>query len=318
MDECIYVPRMQDCSSRRFFGSKDRSLEAVRLWNHEAVCEAGSSNICSCGQSLQETECTDWFRECTLFQLNRHHCHGFKAPREYDAILRQREGREFEPERSSEDTAWWDRVFGKIYLRRQEAAKRLELKLPGTRADRPCLDGLPTGNGLLEAFCGFSSYEDGKMVVRLNRHSPPPIPNSKHSYLSDNGSLLQEIYQASKSDDAVVLHYANAGMANWRKKHEARSLPSSSSATWPSSRMPLASGSVLAASRRDQDLFYRTFIMQNEHNEMAYLAEYGLVTRVEIVRNILYYYDNPEAPPEQLPGQTTWVDPKSGLKLGRA
>jgi hypothetical protein len=51
---------------------------------------------------------------------------------------------------------------------------------------------------------------------------------------------------------------------------------------------------------------------------MAYLAEHGLVTRLEIVRNILYYYDNPQAPPEQLPGQTTWVDPKSGLKLGRA
>ena len=40
IDECIYVPRMQDCSSRRFFGSKERSVEAVRLWNHEAVPEA--------------------------------------------------------------------------------------------------------------------------------------------------------------------------------------------------------------------------------------------------------------------------------------
>ena len=42
------------------------------------------------------------------------------------------------------------------------------------------------------------------------------------------------------------------------------------------------------------------------HIDEAYLAEHGLVTRVEIVRNILYYYDNPQAPPEQLPGSLDW------------
>ncbi|CAK9111849.1 Glycosyltransferase-like KOBITO 1 (Protein ABA INSENSITIVE 8) (Protein ELONGATION DEFECTIVE 1) [Durusdinium trenchii] len=314
IDECIYVPRMQECSARRFFGSKERSIEAVRLWNHEAVPE--------------DTECRDWFRECTLFQINRHHCHGFRPPREYDSILRQREGREFEPEQPDADNAWWDRIFGKVYLRRQEAAKRLKLNLPGSRPDRPCLDDLPSNAGMLEAFCGFSSYEGGKMIVRLNRHLPPPIPSNKHCWLADNGSMLQEIYQANKSDDAVILHYPNAGMQNWRQKYETKSgvsgmsgtgVPGVESLTWPSSRLPLASSTVLSGgSRRDQDLFYRTFILQNEHNELAYLAEHGLVTRVEIVRNILYYYDNPQAPPEQLPGQTTWVDPKSGLKLGRA
>ena len=56
------------------------------------------------------------------------------------------------------------------------------------------------------------------MIVRLNRHLPPPIPNSKHSYLADNGLMLQEVYQANKSDDAVILHYPNAGMTNWRTR----------------------------------------------------------------------------------------------------
>ena len=119
---------------------------------------------------------------------------------------------------SNKDTAWWDRLFGQIYLRRQEATKRLKLNLPGSRADRPIVEGVPTKGPLVETFCGFSSYEDGKMIVRLNRHLPPPIPNSKHSYLADNGLMLQEVYQASKSDDAVILHYPNAGMTNWRRR----------------------------------------------------------------------------------------------------
>lgn len=307
IDECIYVPRIQECSSRRFFGSKERSVEAVRLWNLEAIPE--------------NLECHDWFRECTLFQLNRYHCHGFKAPREYDRLLRQREGREFEPDKESGDTGWRDQIMGKIYLRRQAAMKRLNLKLPGPPGAKPCLEGLAAaGQGdIIETFCGFNSYERGRMIVRLDRLLPPPLPASKHYYLADNGGFLQEIYQANKGDDAVILHYPNAGMSNWRSRYEAQGeLPVADDCD-PPSRTALASRAVVRhGSRRDQDQFYRTFILQNESNELAYLAEYGLVTRVESVRNILFYYDNPQAPPEQLPGQMTWVDPKSGLKLGRA
>ena len=36
------------------------------------------------------------------------------------------------------DTAWWDHIFGQIYLRRQDATKRLKLTdLPGAKAERP-------------------------------------------------------------------------------------------------------------------------------------------------------------------------------------
>eukprot|EP00931_Biecheleriopsis_adriatica_P100872 TRINITY_DN76114_c0_g1_i1.p1 TRINITY_DN76114_c0_g1~~TRINITY_DN76114_c0_g1_i1.p1 ORF type:complete len:891 (-),score=194.75 TRINITY_DN76114_c0_g1_i1:176-2815(-) len=307
IDECIYVPRMQECSSRRFFGSKERSIEAVRLWNHEAVPE--------------DIECNDWFRECTLFQLNRQHCFGFKAPREYDQILRRREGREFEPEKESGDTGWWDKIFGKIYLRRQAAMKKLRLKLPGAAAVGPRLDDAerPPGTGdIVEAFCSFGSYTSGKMVVRLERSLRPPLPASKHYYLADGGGMLKEVFQANKADDAVILHYPNVSMSSWRAKHEGQSDVQAAEEGLRASRLPVASSVVLTTgTRRDQDLFYRTFVMQNEQNELAYLAEHGLVTRLETVRNILYYYDNPQEQPEQLPGQTTWVDPKSGLKLGR-
>ena len=39
---------------------------------------------------------------------------------------------------SMEDTSWWDHIFGQIYLRRQDATKRLKLTdLPGAKAERP-------------------------------------------------------------------------------------------------------------------------------------------------------------------------------------
>jgi len=76
----------------------------------------------------------------------------------------------------------------------------------------------------------------------------------------------------------VILHYPNAGMMNWRRKYESSSTISkteSAASIWPSSRLPLASSAVVSGgSRRDQDLFYRTFIMQNEHNEMATLMNF--------------------------------------------
>ncbi|CAE8600224.1 unnamed protein product [Polarella glacialis] len=320
IDECVYVPRMQECSSRRFFGSKERNIEAVRLWNHEAIPE--------------ETECQDWFRDCTLFQLNRFHCRGFKPPREYDQMLRQREGRELEPEKQSGDTGWWHRLMGQIFLRRQAPMQRLRAALPALgpllrRAlgasvlgpESPSLDGLeiPAGTGdLVETFFSFSSHDCGKMVVRLDRHLRPPFPCSLHSYMADNGDLLKQIYQASKADDAVILHYPNASMSSWRRKYEALGDLGLREPDPATKRIHAASSLLVRkGARRDQDLFYKTFIMQNEYNEVAYLAEHGLVTRVEGVANILYYYDNPQEAPEQLPGHMQWVDPQSGLKLGR-
>eukprot|EP00933_Yihiella_yeosuensis_P042252 TRINITY_DN3679_c1_g1_i1.p1 TRINITY_DN3679_c1_g1~~TRINITY_DN3679_c1_g1_i1.p1 ORF type:complete len:891 (+),score=177.93 TRINITY_DN3679_c1_g1_i1:58-2730(+) len=317
IDECVYVPRMQECSSRRFFGSKERAVEAVRLWNHEVVPE----NI----------NCKDPFRECTLFQLNKHHCRGFKAAREYDQMLRKREGREFEPEPANPNIGWWHKIFGHIFVKRQALTQKMKLDLPGPQGPAPCLDEVKVPSSVgstVETFFSFTSYDCGRMVIRLERHLRPPLPCSLYSYLADNGDQLKECNQASKADDAVILHYANASFDAWKSNFgEPGDLKPTAREAWSDetipeqtlrSRFELASGQIIKkGTRRDQDIFYRTFVMQNELNELAYLAEYGLVTRVECVRNILYYYDNPQEAPEQLPGQMTWVDPKTGLRLGK-
>lgn len=283
IDECVYVPRMFECSSRRFFGSKERKVVSIRLWNHEAVPE--------------RTICQDWFRETTLFLLNKHHCRGFKAPREYDELLRRREGRELEPRPPDPDTDWWREIHSKIFERRQVTASRLDL------------EPVPEAAGC------FTSYSCGKMVVRLERHLRAPVPCSSYSYIADNGDLL-ECQQASSGDDAVILHYPNAGSSYWRQKHEMQGeIPKECREGLPRAKLD-SSHMVLHRPRRDQDIFFKTFIMQNDHNELAYMAEHGLVVRVVGVRDFLYYYDNPEEP-EYLPGQSDWVDPNTGLKLGR-
>lgn len=48
IDECIYVPRILENSARRFLGSQKRSVECLRLFNHEAVTE--------------NQNCENWFR----------------------------------------------------------------------------------------------------------------------------------------------------------------------------------------------------------------------------------------------------------------
>lgn len=303
IDECVYAPKLLDNSMRRYLGSRERGIEGVRLWNHEAVPEG--------------TQCQDWFRECTLFQINRQHCQGFDPPREYDQLLRKREGRELEAEKSSTKTRWWSSIMGAIHLKRQAVVRRLKLGLPP-----PPLGVVPDVDGLSQAhetFVSFSAYTCGKSVVRLQQHVRPPVPCGLHSFLADTGELLK--YEQAKSrEDPVILHYPNASLSFWRDKYERlgeitgdqemlRRLP----------RMHLASSQlVLHGQKHQQEMFYRTVVMQSEYNELAYMAEHGLVIRVEGVKELLEYYDQPRDMPELLPGQVRLHDLQSGLKFGRA
>lgn len=297
IDECFYVPRVMENSARRYLGAQERYVEMVRLLNHEAVPE--------------QFECNDWFRECTLFQVNRFHCQGFSPPREYDQLLRQKEGREFEPERSSEETSWREEVFGQIRARRQGCAQRLQLEVPGART---------ATEAPAESYAGFNSYEGGRCVARLDRHFDPPLPWGAHGFLGSNGDMLREVVHATKRQDAVVLHYPNMGFSYWKEKYQRLGeLPAAVTSKPLVPRLHLASSQVvLHKDRKDQEQFFKTFIMQNEHSELAFLAEHGLLIRVDTVRGILEYYDNPQEAPEQLPGQTQWTDVSSGLKLGRS
>jgi len=297
IDECVYVPKVLENSARRYLGAQERSVEMVRLFNHEAVPE--------------QFECQDWFRECTLFQVNKHHCQGFKPPREYDQLLRRKEGREFEPEKTDPETSWREELLAKVRAKRQACADRLKLELHGRlkpSEDRPA-----------ESFAGFTAQEGGRSIVRLDRHFDPPLPFGACSFLQENGDMIRELHQASRRNDAVVLHYPNVGFAHWKEKYQRLGdIPSAVASQPGMPRMHLASSQVVVhRDRKDQEHFYRTFIMQNDNSELAYLAEHGLVMRIETVKGILEYYDKPQEAPEQLPGQTQWTDSGSGLKLGR-
>mmetsp|Transcript_34576 Transcript_34576/g.99247 ORF Transcript_34576/g.99247 Transcript_34576/m.99247 type:complete len:870 (+) Transcript_34576:56-2665(+) len=298
IDECVYVPKLMENSARRYLGAQERSVEAVRLFNHEAVPE--------------QFECQDWFRECTLFQVGKYHSQGFKPPREYDQLLRRKEGREFEPEKTDPETSWHQELLDKLRAKRQPCANRLKLELhagPRVAEDRPA-----------ECFAGFTGHERGRSIARLDRHFEPPLPWGAYDFLAENGDMLRELHQGSRRNDAVVLHYPNVGFSYWKQKYQTLGeIPHAVASQKGVPRMHLASSQVvLQRDRKDQEQFYRTFVMQNEYSELACLAEHGLLVRVENVRGILEYYDNPQEAQEQLPGQTQWTDASSGLKLGRS
>lgn len=304
IDECVYAPKVLDNSARRFLGSRQRSVECVRLWNHEAVPE--------------NMECQDWLRECTLFQASRYHCQGFTPPREYDQLLRKREGREFEPEKENKNVKWWNTLMLNIHRKRQATVRRLKLGLPS-----PPLGMLPSADdgtsvSSEETFLSFSAYTGGKSIVRLDKHYKPPLPFGLYTFSADNGDMLKYEH-ASNESDPVILHYPNASFEYWKQKYERLgALSYSKESQTGQCRTHLASSEVvLNRHRQQQELFYSTFIMQREQNELPYMAEHGLVLRITGVKQLLEYYDQPRETPELLPGQVELRDVQTGMKFGR-
>eukprot|EP00401_Gymnodinium_catenatum_P038061 CAMPEP_0117545092 /NCGR_PEP_ID=MMETSP0784-20121206/45916_1 /TAXON_ID=39447 /ORGANISM="" /LENGTH=723 /DNA_ID=CAMNT_0005341927 /DNA_START=19 /DNA_END=2187 /DNA_ORIENTATION=+ len=157
IDECMYVPQIHDCSARRYLGSKPRSVQCVRLLNHEAVPE--------------QLECQDWFRDCTLFKINKYHCKGWTLEREYDELLRRREGREFEPTQEAE-VAWWQELRDKVASKRLRAAQKL-----GSDATASAVASPSDASGdMADDIFYFNAYDSGSSIVRLEKHLRPPIP----------------------------------------------------------------------------------------------------------------------------------------------
>jgi len=73
---------------------------------------------------------------------------------------------------------------------------------------------------------------------------------------------------------------------------------------------------VNSGDSQTQELFYRTFVMQNEFSELAFLAEYGLVQHIEGVQALLQKWDDPRQTEEILPGRVKWYTP-DGIQFGR-
>merc|ERR1712096_105998 len=160
---------------------------------------------------------------------------------------------------------------------------------------RPCLDNveLPPNmevSKMYETFEHFTAYECGKSIVRLDSHFPPALPLGISGFAQDNGELFKEYTQCT---DAVILHYPNASFSHWLNKYERLGgIPSTRNGQPNPMRFHLASSEVvLHYEKKDQELFYRTFVMQNEYSELATLAEYGIVQRIEGVRSLLHWLD---------------------------
>eukprot|EP00405_Crypthecodinium_cohnii_P001817 CAMPEP_0194756234 /NCGR_PEP_ID=MMETSP0323_2-20130528/9969_1 /TAXON_ID=2866 ORGANISM="Crypthecodinium cohnii, Strain Seligo" /NCGR_SAMPLE_ID=MMETSP0323_2 /ASSEMBLY_ACC=CAM_ASM_000346 /LENGTH=227 /DNA_ID=CAMNT_0039675647 /DNA_START=9 /DNA_END=692 /DNA_ORIENTATION=+ len=172
-----------------------------------------------------------------------------------------------------------------------------------------------------EAFLSFSGYTCGKCIVHLEPSMMPPLPFGLYGFLSDSGEMLKT-EQARNGGDPVVLRYPHASFSSWRDSYEnpdfANSDGSDIAGMPPPARTHLASREVVLKRQRNmQELFYKTCIMQSEHNELAWMAEHGVVIRIEGVKEILELYDKPPAEAEPLPGQVELRDMNSGLKFGR-
>jgi len=239
--------------------------------------------------------------------------------REYDAILRKREGKEFEPAVASTDSGWFDKVIAQIHMKRQATAKSLRVRLPG-KGKQPCMSDVKLSpstevNKMQETFPHFTAYYCGKSIVRLDKHFPPALPLGVHSFLQDNGELFKEYHQCT---DAVVLHYPNANFCHWVQKYEhLGGVPATRNGQPNPMRFHMASSEVvLHREKKEQELFYRTCVMQNEHSELATLAEYGVVQRIEGVQLLLKWLDEEHEAPEQLPGRVKWFAP-NGIQFGK-
>jgi len=236
-------------------------------------------------------------------------------------LLRRREGREFESEKAGTETKWWHKLMAAVHLKRQATARKMPLSLPPPPPGViPDLDGfaLAGNERTQETFLSFSAYTEGKSVVRLDRHGKPPMPLGLHSFTADSGEMLR-YEQAQGAGDPVILHYPNASFAYWKEKYERLGeVPATQSGDRNVPRTHIASSQVARRGQRhQQELFYKTFVMQSEHGELAYLAEHGLVMRVDGVKALLEYYDQPREAPEVLPGQVVLRDLQTGMKFGK-
>merc|ERR1712232_1378886 len=120
----------------------------------------------------------------------------------------------------------------------------------------------------------------------MGKHLAPPIPYGSRSFLSDSGEMLKDIYQANSPDDAVILHYPNASFDFWQRKYaRLGKLPKPLLERRDIREIHVVSSLVvLSRDRRTQERFYKTFIMQDECGDLAFLASHGVVQRVEGVK----------------------------------
>lgn len=138
----------------------------------------------------------------------------------------------------------------------------------------------------------FNSYSNGKCAVRTEvgpRGEYPPLPAGVHGFLRDGGQVLYTLL--CKGPGApVVLHYSNCGLGDWRKKYQILCRGhGTDDGAFSTTREGISEVRSHMATRQltlrsddaELETFYRNFVMGNEFDELAYLAQFGLVLRLQ-------------------------------------
>ncbi|KAL1510546.1 hypothetical protein AB1Y20_006849 [Prymnesium parvum] len=147
----------------------------------------------------------------------------------------------------------------------------------------------------------FNAYEGFKSAVRLES---TPLPYDVHKflvlapfdrYVAPSAKMTRA--PTSAASDPVILHWANCGLHNWRRKY--LNLGNFPNLWW--GRVPIklpvhliSRDLVHGAGAEEAEHFYRKVIMADTPAERACLSQAGLLVRVDFPRNCLLACDSEE------------------------
>ncbi|CAJ1413740.1 unnamed protein product [Effrenium voratum] len=305
-DEILFFPDQErHKDARRFFLEVPLHFSALRFANLEAVPES--------------LEVADPFEEVSLFKMNPMLLEELGVePRFLSSGEVAEEDEDCEPDlfsRRHADSVPGSRAHGYVRLPRRErhALRRLLAIMHEIAAKRnPVLESLqvrlppiesslsPSDDSSDDESCHgprpycpayFNSYSNGKCAVRTEigpRGELPPLPAGVHGFLRDGGMSLYTL--ACKGPGApVVLHYANCGFSSWRQKYQLLCRGHGTEDGAFSVRRPgiaeirshLATRQLaLGGKEEDLERFYRSFVLGNDFDELAFLAQFGLLLRI--------------------------------------
>lgn len=307
-DEIFFCPDTERHSdARKFFDEVPPMFTAVRFPNLEGVPES--------------LEVEDAFHEVTLFKMNHHLMAelGVEArilacgdvaeedQEEEDDLFNHKHvdsqpgytsGYKRIPRKERHALRRLLSVMHEIADKRTKVLQKLDVKLPPIISKAP-VDDDDSDFSDDESCQGpkphcpsfFNSYSNGKVAVRTKigpEGEYPALPAGVHGFVRDNGQLLYEL--ASKGPGApVILHYANIGFSDWKKKYEilchGHGTPDGAFDTKREGiaevRSHMATRELtLRGNQHELQQFYKTFVQGNEFDEVAFLAQFGMALRL--------------------------------------
>lgn len=202
--------------------------------------------------------------------------------------------------------------------KRREERKKKQASSTGAAADplhESCVEAESVGRTY------FNAHSQGKMAARLRR--VPPNADGEYYFLPPAGGVHGFGTEGASSGttktcvgahDPCVLHYANCGFSYWIRKYEVlgdipnfedrqsvegfekhrrgKAAGGEADGSWSAhlaarDLVVRGLGGGTKANRPALELFYRTLIMGNEHNEAQRLAAAGCLVRIRGVASLL-------------------------------